>query len=81
MNDKINAAVSVDLGDNLTNLIEQLAIHIGTTADNIFPIFGGLALLAILIGAVEATGIVGQIMNPNYYAIQQLTADLEQFVK
>lgn len=130
MEDKtINAAVFVDLGDNLTNLVEQLAIQIGTTADKIFPwyvqqqviegwtkcallvflistsltvttisfieadydrgnsfaslsiIFGLVTLFSLFVGAVEATSIVGQIMNPNYYAMQELTADLAQLVK
>ena len=67
MEEKINAAVSVDLGDNLTNLIEQLAIQIGTTADKIFPwyvqqqVIEGwtkAGIFAFLIGASTLTVII-----------------------
>ena len=50
--------VSVDVGPNITSLLERLAQQIGTTADKVFPwyvqqaqIEGMTALIAILIAA------------------------------
>lgn len=33
----VKASVAVDIGENLTKLLEQLAKQVGTTADKVFP--------------------------------------------
>lgn len=119
---------SVDVGPNITALLEKLATQIGTTADKVFPwyikqqvlegwIWLGLSGSALLIGvalAIVSWGkadfedgnrytplcIVGgilaicgflfvvfgtqtavtQIMNPNYYALKSITADMARLV-
>lgn len=117
---------SVDIGSNLTSLLERLAQQIGTTVDKVYPwyvqqaylegvttivailafivvcavafgfglrwamkahdfheghaaacVIPAIALAAtLLIAALEGTTAVRKIMNPNFYAMQMLTADI-----
>ncbi|MDD2679537.1 MAG: hypothetical protein PHO03_01865 [Candidatus Omnitrophica bacterium] len=71
--DKVKA--SIDIGDNITKLIQQLAVQIGTTADKVFPwyvkqqiVFAYTSLAVFTIGLV----ILGVIFWKNY-----LKADFE----
>lgn len=75
----MDVKASVDIGKNLTTLLEQLAKQIGTTADKIFPwyvsqsIIEGYTFFFLLLVAFSTGGVFLLLSskNPKYSDVNQ----------
>jgi hypothetical protein len=60
----VDAGVALDVGENITMLIEKLAAQIGTTVDQIFPwyvkqqVVEGYTAVAIVLGFLALSAIL-----------------------